>query len=150
MSEEFTLEELRRQGAEIDSQKNIVGALGMPMNLTGDQFLAGSVFAQDQHIGVGRCGPPNRIKHLERGGGGPNQFDVGSRGGGEAAISLAQLHGLKARPAQIDGGQKRCHQSLIFPWLGHEIGGALLHRLHGQLDAAMRGDKYDNRLWIDR
>ena len=41
---------------------------------------------------------------------------------------------------------KRRQQPLIFPGLGDEIGGALFHRLHRQLDIAMGGDQHHHGL----
>ena len=37
------------------------------MDLARDQFLAGSVLTQDQHIGIGGRGAADRVEHAQRG-----------------------------------------------------------------------------------
>jgi hypothetical protein len=50
--------------------------------------------------------------------------------------------------AQLGGGADGGEQALVRPGFGHEIGRALLHRLHRDLDAAMRGDQHHHRIGI--
>ena len=114
------------------------------MEFAGDQFLAGAVLAEHQHIGVGRRDPVDQCvqpAHCRRS---AEQRAVRAGVGGQFGDLLVGVQGLT--PAGAQGGRRfyRCHQPVVIPRLGDEIGGAALHRLDSDIDAAIgRNDDDD-------
>ncbi len=149
VAEQLAFEQLRRQRAQIHPQEDFVGASRQAVDLARDQFLAGAVLAQDQHIGVGGRGAADGVEHPAAWRRGADHAGFLMGGGGQAAVALAQLGRLRARAAQVQRRHQRRQQAFILPGLGDEIGGALLHRLDRQLHIAVGGHHHHHRLRID-
>ena len=149
MAEQFRIEQAFGDRAQIDRQKRLCRAPRPRMDFAGDQFLAGAVFPQDQHIGVGRRHPVDqrhdavhrRRRADQRVFGACHRGDFADPRFGDARAAPA---GTKRRRRR-DGGE----QAIIVPGFRHEIGGTALHRLHRDADAAMRGDDDDDGSRID-
>ena len=57
MSEQFAFEQRLGHGPEIDRHKDATGTCRMPVYCLSHEFLAGAIFAGDQHVRVGRRDP---------------------------------------------------------------------------------------------
>jgi hypothetical protein len=149
MPEQLGFEEVLGDRAQVDRDHDIVGAARAAVKLARDELLAGAVLAEDQDIGLGRPGPVDqRIDPAHRGGGAEQRRLAARRRRGDRHRPLALRRHRLARIAQRRGGADGGEQPLVRPGLGDEVGGAALHRLHGDVDAAMGGDHHHHRLRV--
>jgi hypothetical protein len=150
MAEEFGLEQGLADRTHIDGKEDLLRARGHRVQAPGDEFLAGAVLAEDQHVGVGGGGPLDERKdvlHRRR-----FRDDVlGNRAGRLAQCRIGPLErcGLAAALPQFHARGNGRDDLLVLPGLGHEIGSAAFHRLDRSVDAAVRGDHDDDRLGVD-
>ena len=54
VAEQLALDEVLGQGAAVDRDERVAGAVALVVEVPGDQLLAGAGLAQDHHAGVGR------------------------------------------------------------------------------------------------
>src|SRR5271166_2500066 len=65
VTEEFALQEIRRDGCAIHFHERTVGERALPMDMRGQQFLARSRFAHDENAGIG-AGRERRLFHYTK------------------------------------------------------------------------------------
>ena len=68
VAKQFALHELRRKGRAIEADQRSSTAQAGRVQTAGDQLLAGSAFAGDQHRFVGRSGLRNSLPEQAHGG----------------------------------------------------------------------------------
>ena len=141
VAEERGLEQLRRHGAGVDGHKGLVAARRVGVNRLGDQFLAGSAFALDEH---GRAAGRHLRHQVEDA---QHDFALAHDVGEvvallEGALELQVLFfGVVACNGRANVGQ----QLLVVPRLLNEVFRAGADRLHDVLDGAVGGDHDDRQ-----
>ncbi len=64
MAEQFTFQQLSRNGTAVDGHEGALASAGQLMDGAGHHLLAGTRFAEDQHVGIGLCHLADEPTHL--------------------------------------------------------------------------------------
>ena len=129
VAEERALDQLARNGSDVDGDERPVGLLGMAVDHARHQFLAGAALAEDEHRGWQVRHLVHAFQHLARG---------GARARHELAVAALIAHLLRERqhlPVEVlplggvrddrqhGLGRRRLHQEVIRAELHGRHGG---------------------------
>ena len=129
MAEHLALEQALRDATKVHLDKGLLHALAVDMDGFGNQLLARSAFARNQHRSIGTGYASHCVQHFHQ----PFGLTYNM-----AAIQCGSLffrhlfRGGRKLKGRLDALQK----SSIVPRLGYEIECAGLHTLHGKLDTS--------------
>ncbi len=115
---------------------------------SGDDLLAGAVFAGDERVGVGRSDALHEAQQRLHGGrpGDELRRALGAQGAVLALQPLAAADGL----SQLDLGGQQVEQPRVVPRLLDVVARAALERRHRALDAAPRGHHDHRQRGVER
>ena len=110
------------------------------------QLLAGAALAFEQHRGVGAGGAIDRRHHL------PQRRRVAddARTAAAGRRFFLQQPVVVEQPALLERARHQQQQVIGIDRLGEKVERAVLHRLDGVLDAAVRGHDDHGKLGVER
>ena len=144
VAEQLGLEQVLGNRRAVDRHERPVGAGAGVVQRPRAQLLAGAALAFEQHRGVGAGGAFDRRHHLAQGRRVADDARAAAAGGG----FLFQQPVFIEQPALLERARHQQQQVIGIDGLGEEVERALLHRLDGVLDAAVRGHHDDRQLGI--
>src|SRR5687768_5797774 len=149
MSKEFAFKKCFCYRSHIHCHKAVILAQRTLMDRARDQFLARSVLAEDENVGVSLC---HLVDHREHFLNGSALSDDLSKWFAdlffEKLLCFLQLVDLVVTFLQAYSRGDSCDKFFILPGLEDKIGRALFERLHSHLNIAESGDEDHNRIWI--
>ena len=144
MAEQFRFEQRFGDGAQVDVDERLVRALRLVVNGACDEFLAGTVFAEDQHVGIGGGYLVDGGQYFaERVGLADDLPEVLPHVLIQHFLARTQLTDLAVGPAVADGGVNGGDKLGVVPGFHHEVGGAFLDRLDGEVEPAIGSHQDD-------
>jgi hypothetical protein len=139
VSEEFALQQLRRDGAAVERNEELVAARGELVDRPGDQILAGPGFAGDENGAARRRDLANQIVDALHGGRAAlDLFDPGRLLGDLAEITILPLV-----PRQLERSPDQAFENVDVEGLAQVVDGSELHCLDGGLDRSV-GRQHDH------
>ena len=133
MTEEFALEELRRNGRAVHFYKGSGGEGALAMNVGCEQLFAGTGFTHEEHAGIGTGGYRGLLDDFEEYGAGADHFRTGSD-------NLAQLLILAAQGGVLERVFERDKDLVARERLFEEVEGAGACGFYGVRDGAVARD----------
>ncbi len=147
VSEQLALEDAFGKRAGIDRDQRALGAGRKRVNGLRDNFLAGSVLAQDKNVGIRRRDARDRLHHALHGG--RRGDEVGTILRLQQPVLSFEMLRLLQSAIEFDLGANDGDQALVVPRLLDEIASAAPHGLDGELHVGPRGHHDHRQIAVD-